>query len=75
MKTHNTNEQPVSGKEDQDKPKSVLLQYAWNVLFALFYPFLITFSLLFTGIVWVFSGVSQVLFKLLSSIQSKNTPD
>jgi hypothetical protein len=49
------------------KPKSTWLHYAWNILFALFYPFLLTFSILFTGIVWFFSALSRLLFKILSS--------
>gem|GEM_PF-2316501 len=59
-------------KEEQ-KPKSILLRYIWNVVFALFYPFLVTFSLLFTGIVWLFSGCSQLLFKFLSSLSTQES--
>ncbi len=61
--------------EKQHVPKSGWKHYAWNILFALFYPFLLTFSLIFTGIVWIFSGISQILFKVLSSISQKEKED
>ncbi len=63
--------------EDEQKPKS-WVHYAWNILFVVFYPFLLTFSILFTGIVWFFSALSRVLFKILSSFsrhESKNIPE
>ncbi len=50
-----------------DKPSySKLRRYAWNVLFAVLYPFLVTFSLVFTAILWVFSGLSSLIVRLAS---------
>ena len=72
MKPKNTGSDeaiPDTDKGRRDlQPKSAFLHYAWNVLFALFYPVLVTFSLLFTGIVWVLSGFSRLLFRLLSAV-------
>lgn len=38
---------------------------AWDVMFTLFYPILIVFSLLFVGVVYLFSGISWLLSWLL----------
>jgi hypothetical protein len=53
------------------KPADSLLKKVWYVLFILLYPVLITFSLLFTGILLVFSGLSKLLFKLIQLFSSK----
>ncbi len=47
------------------KKRKSFLQVAWDVLFTLFYPILIVFSLLFVGVVYLFSGISWLLSWLL----------
>ena len=47
------------------KGRKSFLQVAWDVLFTLFYPILIVFSLLFVGVVYLFSGISWLLSWLL----------
>jgi hypothetical protein len=47
------------------KKRKSFLQIAWDVLFTLFYPILIVFSLLFVGVVYLFSGISWLLSWLL----------
>ena len=50
-----------------DKPSYPKFRhYAWNVLFALLYPFLVTFSLVFTAILWVLSNLSSLIMRLAS---------
>ena len=45
----------------ETKKRKSFLQVAWDVLFTLFYPILIVFSLLFVGVVYLFSGISWLL--------------
>ena len=47
------------------KKRKSFLQVAWDVLFTLCYPILIAFSLLFVGVVYLFSGISWLLSWLL----------
>lgn len=50
-----------------DKPSyPKFRRYAWNALFALLYPFLMTFSLLFTAILRILSGISSLIVRLAS---------
>jgi len=59
-----------------DKPSyPKFRRYAWKVLFALLYPFLMTFSLLFTAILWVFSGISSIIVRLASRGGKANTQE
>lgn len=59
-----------------DKPSyPKFRRYAWNVLFALMYPFLVTFSLLFTAILWVFSGLSSLIVRLASGKGETGEPE
>lgn len=44
---------------------------AWNVFFILMYPVIMTFSLLFTGILLFFSGLSKVFSLLFSLIPTR----
>jgi hypothetical protein len=53
------------------KPADSLAKKIWYVFFILLYPVLITFSLLFTGILLLFSGLSKLLFKLIQLFGSK----
>jgi uncharacterized membrane protein len=43
----------------------------WSVLFTIMYPFIAVFTFLFSGLVMVFSGISQALAFLLSKIVGK----
>lgn len=47
------------------KKRKSFFQIVWDVLFTLFYPILIVFSLLFVGVVYLFSGISWLLSWLL----------
>ncbi len=45
--------------------------YAWQIFFALMYPILVTFSLIFTGILLLFSGLSRLLIAVASFFAKK----
>ena len=47
------------------KPKKTFLQVVWDIVFTIFYPILIIFSLLFVGVVYLFSAISWLLSWLL----------
>lgn len=47
------------------KPKKTFLQVLWDIVFTIFYPILIVFSLLFVGVVYLFSAISWLLSWLL----------
>lgn len=47
------------------KKSKSFFQVAWDVLFTLFYPILIVFSLLFVGVVYLFSAISWLISWLL----------
>ena len=53
------------------KPTDSLAKKIWYVFFILLYPVLVTFSLLFTGILLLFSGLSKLLFKLIQLFSAK----
>ncbi len=48
------------------KAKKTFLQRVWDVVFLIFYPILVLFSLLFVGTVYLFSSISWLLSRLLS---------
>ena len=50
------------------------LQILWNIVFTLFYPILIAFSLLFVGMVWVFSMLSGLISKLWPQAKKEVAP-
>ena len=50
------------------------LQILWNIVFTLFYPILIAFSLLFVGMVWVFSMLSGLISKLWPQAKKEAAP-
>lgn len=39
-------------------------KFLWNCLFVVSYPIITTFSLLFMGLIWIFSSLSQLLSKI-----------
>lgn len=41
-----------------------LFRFIWNLIFILSYPILASFGLLFIGLTWIFSKLSQVLTRL-----------
>lgn len=43
---------------------NVVVRVLWNVLFAFFYPFLITFSLLISGVVMLISFIGNLLIRI-----------
>ena len=47
------------------KPKKTFLQIVWDIVFTLFYPILIVFSLLFVGVVYLFSAISWLVSRML----------
>ena len=49
---------------------NVILKFTWNCIFVLLYPIITTFSLVFMGMVWVFSKLSTLLSKLGTSTTS-----
>lgn len=55
------------------KPKKTFLQVLWDIVFTLFYPILIVFSLLFVGVVYLFSAISWLLSRLLPRPKEETT--
>ena len=53
----------------------VILKHLWNVLFALFYPVLVIFSLVFTGILLVFSNLSRLAFAIIRLFGKKDAQE
>jgi hypothetical protein len=49
----------------------VILKYLWNVLFTIFYPALVVFSLIFTGILLLFSNISRLAFAIIKLFSKK----
>jgi hypothetical protein len=47
------------------------LRKVWNVFFLFLYPSLALFGLLYAGMIYVFSGISRVLFWLFSLVKKK----
>jgi hypothetical protein len=56
----------------QTSQPPVILKHLWNVLFAIFYPALVVFSLLFTGILLVFSNLSKLVFAIIRLFSKKS---
>jgi len=54
-----------------------LFRFIWNALFILSYPIMATFGLLFVGMTYVFSALSQLLmrFRSVESAQETTTAD
>lgn len=46
---------------------SAVARFVWNVLFVLFYPLITTFSLLFVGVLYVFSLLSKLISRVSAS--------
>ena len=58
-------------KEIEPKPvESTITSKLWIVLFAIMYPVITAFGLLFTGIVAVFSAISSVFVFVLKRIKN-----
>ena len=58
------------------KPKKTFLQIVWDIVFTIFYPILIVFSLLFVGVVYLFSAISWLLSWLLPrKSEEETTPE
>ena len=47
---------------------SAVAKFVWNVLFVLFYPLITTFSLLFVGVLYVFSLLSKLISRFSASV-------
>jgi hypothetical protein len=43
---------------------NVVVRILWNILFACFYPFIITFSLIVSGIVLTISFIGNLILRL-----------
>ncbi len=56
----------------EDKPKS-WLDKVWVGFFILMYPILMTFSLLFTGLLLVFSTLSKLISWVVSLLPGQHT--
>lgn len=55
----------LSRRQEREQLKTTLGYRIWSVAFTLFYPFISLFTLTFTGIVRLFSGLSQGLVWVL----------
>lgn len=47
---------------------SAVARFVWNVLFVIFYPLITTFSLLFVGVLYVFSLLSKLISRVSASV-------
>ncbi|MGB3588570.1 MAG: hypothetical protein WBA23_18630 [Tunicatimonas sp.] len=52
----------------QQTPSKKILNWIWTGIFSVFYPIIMVFSLLFVGVVWVFSTLSWMLTSLVRKI-------
>jgi len=41
-----------------------LFRFIWNLIFVISYPILASFGLLFIGVTWIFSKLSQLLARI-----------
>ena len=57
------------------KPRKTFLQVVWDIVFTIFYPILIVFSLLFVGVVYLFSAISWLLSWLLPRKREEETTE
>ncbi|MDP5121467.1 MAG: hypothetical protein NWQ46_07730, partial [Spirosomaceae bacterium] len=53
----------------EEEPKSKSKTIIWNIVFTLMYPFITVFSLLFTGILSVFSFLSWVVVSIIKKFK------
>ncbi len=47
-----------------------VVKFLWNVLFVILYPVITTFSLVFMGVLYVFSGLSKLVSKISANTES-----
>lgn len=60
----------LSRRQEREQLKNTLGYRIWSVGFAIFYPVISLFTLVFTGIVRLFSGLSQALVWILKGGRS-----
>lgn len=58
-------------EEERAEQKKTVGYKVWSVVFALIYPFIAVFTFLFSTLVMIFSGVSQVLAYFFGKFVSK----
>jgi hypothetical protein len=64
-----------SEENQTGKESSPLLKKLWFGLFILMYPVIITFSLLFTGLLLFFSTLSKVFSKIVEWVSPRKPAD
>lgn len=62
-------------QEIENQSSSSVLKKIWYGLFILIYPIIITFSLVFTGILLLFSTLSKLIFKIISLFSKNSEPN
>ncbi len=55
----------------QQSSSNKILNWIWTGIFSVFYPIIMAFSLLFVGVVWVFSTLSWMLTSLVRKVFPK----
>lgn len=60
------NDRPYASSEGGNS----LVKFLWNVLFVILYPIITTFSLVFMGILYVFSGLSKLVSKVSANTET-----
>jgi len=55
----------------QNQNPNKVLNWIWTGIFSVFYPIIMAFSLLFVGVVWVFSTLSWMLTSLVRKVFGK----
>ncbi|TDB61159.1 hypothetical protein [Arundinibacter roseus] len=58
-------------EEERAAVKKTTGYKVWSVAFTIFYPFIAVFTFLFSGLVMVFSGISQALAYIFNKIVRK----
>ena len=60
------NDRPYASSEGGNS----LIKFLWNVLFVILYPIITTFSLVFMGILYIFSGLSKLVSKVSANTET-----
>lgn len=60
------NDRPYASSEGGNS----LVKFLWNVLFVILYPIITTFSLVFMGILYIFSGLSKLVSRVSANTET-----
>ncbi len=49
------------------------LQIVWNILYALMYPIIMTFTLVFSALTFILSALSRLMHSIFTALEKKST--